>query len=143
QGVANIAAAISNAFPVGGSFGRSSLNKFAGAETPWAGAITGAFVLAVLPLAFLLSELPSAILGATVIGAVVKLVKPREFLKLFLNDLTQLFIAVGTLIATLLTAPRIDRGIIIGLLLSLIGFFGGRVRRRGNTKSKNGPPVAR
>ena len=37
QGVANIAAAISNSFPVGGSFGRSSLNKIAGAESPWAG----------------------------------------------------------------------------------------------------------
>ena len=57
QGVANLAAALlSNSFPVGGSFGRSSLNKIAGAETPWSGAITGAFVLVVLPFTSVLSE---------------------------------------------------------------------------------------
>ena len=126
QGVANIAAAISNSFPVGGSFGRSSLNKIAGAESPWAGAITGAFVLAVLPLVFLLEELPSAILGATVIGAVVKLIKPLEFYKLIMEETQQGLIAAGTLIATLLTAPRIDRGILIGLVLSLVGYFSDR-----------------
>ena len=126
QGVANIAAAISNSFPVGGSFGRSSLNKIAGAESPWAGAITGAFVLAVLPLVFLLEELPSAILGATVIGAVVKLIKPLEFYKLIMDETQKGLIAAGTLIATLLTAPRIDRGILIGLVLSLIGYFSDR-----------------
>lgn len=126
QGVANIAAAISNSFPVGGSFGRSSLNKIAGAESPWAGAITGAFVLAVLPLVSLLEELPSAILGATVIGAVVKLIKPLEFYKLIMDETQKGLIAAGTLIATLLTAPRIDRGILIGLVLSLIGYFSDR-----------------
>ena len=47
QGVANLAAAVSGAFPVGGSFSRSSLNKLAGATSAWAGAITGAFVLLV------------------------------------------------------------------------------------------------
>ena len=40
NGVANIAAAFSGAFPVGGSFSRSSLNKLAGASSAWAGAIT-------------------------------------------------------------------------------------------------------
>ena len=129
QGVANLASAISNSFPVGGSFGRSSLNKMAGAETPWAGAITGVFVLAVLPLVFLLEELPSAILGATVIGAVIKLIKPMEFFKLIVDETQQGLIATGTLIATLLTAPRIDRGILIGLGFSLVGYFFGRFRR--------------
>ena len=129
QGVANLASAISNSFPVGGSFGRSSLNKIAGAETPWAGAITGVFVLAVLPLVFLLEELPSAILGATVIGAVIKLIKPMEFFKLIVDETQQGLIATGTLIATLLTAPRIDRGILIGLGFSLVGYFFGRFRR--------------
>ena len=126
QGVANLASAFSNSFPVGGSFGRSSLNKIAGAETPWAGAVTGVFVLAVLPLVFLLEELPSAILGATVIGAVIKLIKPRELFKLIVNETQQGLIASGTLIATLLTAPRIDRGIIIGLGLSLLGYLSNR-----------------
>jgi len=50
QGVANLASAVSGAFPVGGSFSRSSLNRMAGATSAWSGAITGAFVLVVLPL---------------------------------------------------------------------------------------------
>ena len=40
-----LAAGFSGAFPVGGSFSRSSLNRLAGATSAWAGAITGAFVL--------------------------------------------------------------------------------------------------
>ena len=120
QGVANLAAAASNAFPVGGSFGRSALNKFAGATSPWAGAITGAFVLASLPFAPALEQLPSAILGATVIGAVIKLLKPMEFFRLLIENFTQGLIAIGTFVATLLTAPRIDKGIIIGLLLAFL-----------------------
>jgi len=131
QGVANLAAAVSNAFPVGGSFGRSALNKFAGATSPWAGAITGAFVLASLPFTPALEQLPSAILGATVIGAVIKLVKPLEIQRLLTDNLTQGLIAVGTLVATLLTAPRIDRGIVIGLLLALLDYLW---RKRSNLK---------
>lgn len=133
QGVANLAAAVSNAFPVGGSFGRSALNKFAGATSPWAGAITGAFVLASLPFTPALEQLPSAILGATVIGAVIKLVKPLEIQRLLTDNLTQGLIAVGTLVATLLTAPRIDRGIVIGLLLALLDYLW---RKRSNLKLK-------
>ena len=145
QGVANLVSALSNAFPVGGSFGRSSLNKFAGAETPWAGAITGAFVLAVLPLTPLLSELPSAILGATVIGAVFRLIKPKEFFALSVKKrgLDQALIAIGTFIATLITAPRIDRGVILGLLLSFFGYLVHRSKNRKILKSKDEPPVSR
>ena len=142
QGVANMASAVSNSFPVGGSFGRSSLNKVAGAETTWSGAITGAIVLSLIPLASLLSELPSAILGATVIWAVVKLIKPFDFLDLLKNDFGQALIAIGTLIATLLTAPRIDQGIVIGVLLSFIAYLFKKyqVKRGAN---ENGSPVSR
>ena len=143
QGVANLVSALSNAFPVGGSFGRSSLNKFAGAETPWAGAITGAFVLAVLPLTPLLSELPSAILGATVIGAVFRLIKPKEFFVLSVKRSDQALIAIGTFIATLITAPRVDRGVILGLLLSFFGYLVHRSKNRKILKSKDEPPVSR
>ena len=123
QGVANIASAISQAFPVGGSFGRSSLNHFAGATSTWSGAITGAFVLIALPFTFLLEYLPSSILGATVIGAVIRLIRPRDFLTLVRNSYGDAAVGFGTLIATLATAPRIERGILIGLFLSLLNSY--------------------
>ncbi len=123
QGVANIAAAFSNAFPVGGSFGRSALNKLAGASSQWAGAITGAFVLAALPFIYLLEDLPTAILGATVIGAVIKLIKVQEIWTTLQNSKPDAFVAIGTLTATILTSPRIERGILIGLGLALLEYL--------------------
>jgi len=126
QGVANMASAISQAFPVGGSFGRSALNHFAGATTTWSGAITGASVLLALPFTFLLESLPSSILGATVIGAVVRLIRPKDFYNLLQNSYGDAAVGFGTLIATLVTAPRIERGILIGLFFSLLNSYSQR-----------------
>ena len=131
QGIANLASAISQAFPVGGSFGRSALNRFAGATSTWAGAITGAFVLLALPFTFLLEHLPSSILGATVIGAVFRLIKPKDLLKLIRNNYGDAAVAVGTLLATLATSPRIERGILIGLIFSLINYL---IKRKSQQK---------
>ena len=132
QGIANLASAISQAFPVGGSFGRSALNRFAGATSTWAGAITGAFVLLALPFTFLLEHLPSSILGATVIGAVIRLIKPKDLFKLIRSNFGDAVVGVGTLVATLATSPRIERGILIGLVFSLINYL---VKRRENRNS--------
>jgi len=123
QGVANLASAISQSFPVGGSFGRSALNRFAGATSTWSGAITGAFVLLALPFVFLLERLPSSILGATVIGAVIRLIKPKDFFILIRNNFGDAAVGVATLVATLATSPRIERGILIGLALSFWNYY--------------------
>ena len=123
QGVANLASAISQSFPVGGSFGRSALNRFAGATSTWSGAITGAFVLLALPFMFLLEHLPSSILGATVIGAVIRLIKPKDFFILIRNNFGDAAVGVATLVATLATSPRIERGILIGLALSFWNYY--------------------
>jgi SulP family sulfate permease len=119
QGVANLASGFSGAFPVGGSFSRSSLNKLAGAVSPWSGAITGAFVLLALPLTPLLANLPRAILGTIVIVAVVKLIKVTEFVELFYQSPPQAAVAIGTLGATLVFSPRAERGVLFGIGLAL------------------------
>ena len=120
QGVANLASALSGAFPVGGSFSRSSLNRLAGARTAWAGAVTGAFVLVTLPLTPVLRRLPEAILGAIVIGAVLKLVDLRGVWRLADRSRAQLVVGAGTLVATIATAPRVERGVVIGVVLSFV-----------------------
>lgn len=119
QGVANLAAGFSGAFPVGGSFSRSSLNRLAGATSPWAGAVTGALVLFAIPLTPVLADLPTAVLGAIVIVAVVKLLKLADFRYLMLRSAPQGIVAVGTLAATLASAPRVERGVLVGIGLSL------------------------
>ena len=120
QGVANLASAVSGAFPVGGSFSRSSLNRLAGATSAWAGAITGGVVLLSLPATPLLEHLPEAILGAIVIGAVIKLVDVRGMRQLGRMSGWHFLVGFGTLAATLATAPRVERGVIIGVILSLV-----------------------
>jgi SulP family sulfate permease len=119
QGVSNLASAVSGAFPVGGSFSRSSLNRLAGATSAWAGAITGAIVLIALPMTPILEDLPQAILGAVVIGAVIKLIDVKGLRELGRRSAWHLLVGAGTLVATLATAPRVERGVIIGVILSL------------------------
>jgi len=120
QGVANLAAGVSGAFPVGGSFSRSSLNRLAGATSAWAGAITGLFVLAALPLAPLIEELPRAILGAIVIGAVAQLINVKELVRILRASQAQSLVALGTLLATLVASPRVERGVLVGIGLALM-----------------------
>lgn len=119
QGVANLAAGVSGAFPVGGSFSRSTLNRMAGATSAWSGAITGAFVLLVLPLAPLLQDLPTAVLGAIVIVVVVRLVDVKEMARLPRGSFHQAVVGAGTTLATIGFAPRVERGVMVGIGLAI------------------------
>ncbi|HEV2774582.1 MAG TPA: SulP family inorganic anion transporter, partial [Solirubrobacteraceae bacterium] len=56
QGMANLTAGMSGGYPVCGSFSRSAVNRLAGAQSRWAGAITGLVVLAFLPAAAVLES---------------------------------------------------------------------------------------
>ncbi len=120
QGVANVAAAVSGAFPVGGSFSRSAVAKNAGATSQWAGAISGLAVLIALPITPLLNDLPKAVLGTIVVLSVIKLVKFRAMWVLFRESKAQAWVAVGTFVATIASAPRIQWGVITGVVLSLV-----------------------
>ncbi|MDH3500533.1 MAG: SulP family inorganic anion transporter, partial [Acidimicrobiia bacterium] len=114
QGVANIASGISGGFPVGGSFARSSINRLAGAKTRWSGAVTGLAVVAFMPFAGVLSELPKAVLGAIVVVAVSGLLKIPEMIRLLRVSWGQSFVAWVTAVATILLSPRVDLAIIVG-----------------------------
>jgi SulP family sulfate permease len=119
QGAANVAAAFTGGFPVGGSFSRSSLNRLAGARTAWSGAITGLAVLALLPLMSLIASLPTAVLAAIVITAVVPLMRLAPVTALWRDSRPATLIALGTFVATLAMAPRIERGVLVGIALSV------------------------
>lgn len=120
QGAANVAAAFTGGFPVGGSFSRSALNRLAGARTAWSGAITGLAVLLLLPLTFLLAPVPTAVLAAIVIAAVIPLMTLVPVAGLWRDSRPALLIAVGTFAATLAMAPRIERGVLVGIALSVV-----------------------
>lgn len=119
QGVANLAAAVSGSFPVGGSFSRSSLNRLAGARTRWSGLVTGITILAFLPFADVLAPLPRATLGGVVIAAVVGLVKPGRLLGMARISPADAVVAWVTFFATLALSPRVEQGVLVGILVSL------------------------
>lgn len=119
SGVANVTSAISGAFPIGGSLARSSLSRFAGARTKWSGAVTGAVVIATLPLAPNLETLPRAVLGAVVLTAVYRLIQPLPIVRMWRQSAPQAAIATATFAATLLFSPNVERGVILGVGLAI------------------------
>lgn len=123
QGAANVAAAFTGGMPCGGSFSRSSVNRLAGARTRASGAITGLIVLAFLPVASVLEPLPQAVLGAIIIVAVVNLMRFGPLIRIWRVSVPQALIAWGTLIATLVLAPRLDLAVMIGVALSFAVFL--------------------
>ena len=120
SGAANLTSAFSGGMPVGGSFARSSLNHLAGADTRWSGAITGLAVLVFLPAASVVESLPRAVLAGIIIVAGSNLVHYVGVVRITTYSRPQGLVAITTVVATLITAPRVERGIIIGIALSLV-----------------------
>jgi SulP family sulfate permease len=120
QGAANLVAGVSGGFPVGGSFSRSALAHLAGARTQLAGGITGVALLLLLPLAWMIGPLPKAVLGATVVAGVLKLLNPTPLIEVGKLSPPQAIVGVGTFVLTLVLAPHIEYAVIAGIALSLV-----------------------
>jgi SulP family sulfate permease len=119
QGVANIAAGLFGGFPVGASFSRSALNRFAGAKSNLSGVVTGASVLAFLPLAFVLAPLPRSVLAAIVIVAVVPLIRLDRILTIVRLSRPQAWVTLAAFSFTLLLAPHIEWAVMVAAALSI------------------------
>jgi len=124
QGLAKLASAVSGSFPTSSSFSRSALLIYAGARTGWATVASVVVVLAgLLLLTPLLHHVPLSALAAIVVVAVVGLIKPKEFVKLWRISRVEAVIAGITFATTVLTAPRLYWGVLAGVLMSLSHFL--------------------
>jgi len=119
QGAANLAAAASGAFPVGGSFGRTALARLSGARTRWTFVVTSAAIGLAIVLLPLLSGLPVAVLAAIVIAAIALDLDLRSFAFYWGVARLQFGVAAFTFVATLATAPHIERGILLGVAAAI------------------------
>lgn len=119
QGLANLAAGVSGGFPVGASFSRSALNRLAGARTSFSSVVTGLAVLAFLPLSFILSPLPQAVLATVVVVAVVPLVRIAPMMRLWSYSKPQAAVAAATFALTLALSPHIERAVIVGIVFAI------------------------
>ena len=100
-------------------FARSSVAKLAGGRTRWSGAIAGLVVLAFLPFAGILTDLPTAILGAIVIAAVARLIRLDQIIRIWQFSKPQAAVAGVTFFATLVLSPRIDIAVLLGIGLGV------------------------
>lgn len=130
-GVAALGGGLSQCLPPAGGFSQSAVNLGAGARSQVSGATTAVLaVLVALFLAPVLDDLPSATLGALVLVAVIGLISPAEFVRLYRIDRAELWVAVAT--ATIgLTAgllPAVGAGVVLTLFLVLRGLSQSAVR---------------
>jgi SulP family sulfate permease len=115
QGLANVASGVAGGYPVGGSFSRTALNRLGGARTRWSGAVTGLSVAAILPFAFVLAPLPTAVLAGLVIAAVASLIDVRAPVLYWRWSRPQFVVGVVTVVGTLILAPRVEQGVLLGV----------------------------
>ena len=112
-------AGVGGGFPIGGSFSRTSINHASGAKSAWAGAVTGLVVVAAIPFAPPLAQLPTSVLGTLIVIGVVKLLDFAGLSRLLRSSPAQAVVGIGTLVATVLAAPRVERGVVVGIALAL------------------------
>lgn len=124
QGLANIIGSMSSSYPASGSFSRSAVNLDAGAKTGLSSVFTAMIVLiTLLFLTPLLYHLPSAVLAAVIVMAVIGLINFKAIKHSWDACRHDGVAAVLTFVATLGFAPHLDKGILIGAGLALILFL--------------------
>lgn len=120
QGLANIGGSFFQAYPASGSFTGSAINLQSGAKTGLAMVFNGFFVaVTLLFLTPYIYHLPKAVLAVIITFAVSSLITPRAFVHVWKASRADGFIAVTTFVITLVAAPHLDKGIIIGALLAI------------------------
>lgn len=131
QGLGKVASGLCGAFPTSSSFSRSALNLYAGAQSAWATVFSvGVILLILLCFTSVLQPVPQSVLAAIVVAAVMGLIKPRAFAKLYTINRVEAATAVVTLVITLLSAPRLYWGVLAGMLMGLSHFLHTRLHPR-------------
>ena len=124
QGLANILGAVGKSYPVSGSFSRSAVNFQAGAVSGLSAVFTSAAV--VITLLFftpLLYHLPQSVLAAVIMMAVLGLVNISGFIHAWKAQWYDGAISIISFVVTLALAPHLEKGIELGVALSLMVFI--------------------
>jgi SulP family sulfate permease len=120
QGLGNITGSFFQSYPASGSFSRSAVNLNAGAKTGFSSVVTAAVVVVTLLfLTPLLYHLPKATLAAVVIMAVFGLINFKAIKYIWNANRHDGVAAIATFVCTIGFAPKLDIGIIAGLVLAV------------------------
>lgn len=123
QGLANISASFTQAYPVSGSFSRSSINFNSGAKTGLSSIIASLVVfVSVLFFTPLFYYLPQSVLAAVIIMAIFRLINFKAIMHIWQTCRDEGITAWVTFIVTLIFAPHLYYGIFVGVCFAL-GFY--------------------
>jgi len=124
QGLANITGSFFGSYTVSGSFSRSAVASRTGARTGLF-AIISALAVVVVLIAFTsyLYHLPQAVLAVIVMMAVFSLIRISLLVHAWKVDRIGASIGVITFFATLLLAPAIANGILLGIALTVLHYL--------------------
>jgi SulP family sulfate permease len=121
QGLANIGGSFFQAYPACGSFTGSAINLQAGAKTGFAMVFNGLFVAVTLVfLTPFLYYLPKATLAVIILLAVTSLITPQALKHTWQASRADGFVTLVTFVLTLIAAPHLDKGILIGAALAIL-----------------------
>jgi SulP family sulfate permease len=121
QGLANIGGAFFQSYPACGSFTGSAINLQAGAKTGFAMVFNGVFVaVTLLFLTEYLYHLPKATLAVIILLAVTSLITPKALKHTWQASKFDGIVAGVTFVITLIAAPHLDKGILIGAGLAIV-----------------------
>ncbi|MBC8209287.1 MAG: STAS domain-containing protein [Desulfobulbaceae bacterium] len=124
QGLSNILGSIGSSYACSGSFSRSAVNLQAGAISGVSSVITSiVVVITLLFLTPLLYHLPQAVLAAVIMMAVIGLVNTHGFVHAWKAQWYDGAISIITFLVTLAYAPHLDKGIMVGVALSMAVFL--------------------
>ncbi len=131
HGLAKISSGLCGAFATSASFSRSAINLYAGARTGWASIFSCALVLvALLWLTPALHHVPQSVLAAVVVVAITGLIQPSTLRRLWHISRVEASISVTTFVITLVTAPYLYWGVLVGLLMNLSHYLYQRLHPR-------------
>jgi len=138
QGLANIFGAFTHSYPTSGSFSRSAVNLQAGAVTGLSSVFTSVVVMIVL-LFFtpLLYYLPQSVLASVIMMAVLGLLNISGFVHAFRAKRADGVISLISFFSTLYFAPHLDKGILIGVGLSIALFLYEYMKPRATVLSRH------
>jgi MFS superfamily sulfate permease-like transporter len=124
QGLANICGAFAKSYPTSGSFSRSALNLQSGAVSGLSSVFTSlAVVMVLLFFTPVFYHLPQSVLAAVIMIAVIRLLNISGFIHAWRAQWYDGAISIISFISTLVFAPHLEKGIMIGVALSLVVFL--------------------
>lgn len=123
NGVANLVGSVGSAYPVSGSFSRSSLNAASGAKTPMAKVITLMIVLLALgAISDSFEFIPNAVLSAVIFAAIENLICISDFWEAWKHSKMDFFVMLVTAVITFVFET--GTGLAVGIGLSALVYLG-------------------